>query len=65
MVAAEMRRKKLRSGTQEVVVEDSDEQFIKNEVDPILDKITAQGIHSLTARERKILENARKKMSGS
>ncbi len=33
------------------------------EVDPILEKISAQGIQSLTAREREILESARKKMS--
>lgn len=38
--------------------------FISQEVDPILDKISAQGIHSLTERERKILEAARAKMSG-
>ena len=38
-------------------------EFISREVDPILDKISAHGIHSLTDRERKILEAARKKMS--
>jgi membrane associated rhomboid family serine protease len=38
-------------------------EFISKEVDPILDKISKQGIHSLTERERKILEAARKKMS--
>lgn len=37
--------------------------FISREVDPILDKISAQGIHSLTQRERAILEAARNKMS--
>jgi membrane associated rhomboid family serine protease len=36
--------------------------FISREVDPILDKISAKGIHSLTARERRILEEARNKM---
>jgi membrane associated rhomboid family serine protease len=36
--------------------------FISKEVDPILEKISAQGIHSLTERERKILEAARSKM---
>jgi len=41
---------------------DTDE-FLKAEVDPILEKISAHGIHSLTAREREILENARKKMT--
>ncbi|MFN7141282.1 MAG: DUF6576 domain-containing protein, partial [Limisphaerales bacterium] len=39
------------------------EEFISQEVDPILDKISSQGIHSLTDRERRILEAARKKMS--
>jgi membrane associated rhomboid family serine protease len=38
------------------------EEFISREVDPILDKISAQGIQSLTERERKILEAARKKI---
>ncbi len=38
------------------------EEFISREVDPILDKISAHGIQSLTERERKILESARKKM---
>ena len=38
------------------------EEFISREVDPILDKISAHGIQSLTERERKILEAARKKM---
>jgi hypothetical protein len=32
-------------------------------VDPILDKISAHGIQSLTDRERKILDAARKKMA--
>ncbi len=39
------------------------EEFISREVDPILDKISAHGIQSLTERERKILEAARKKMA--
>jgi len=43
--------------------EDSTEEFVKSEVDPILDKISAQGIQSLTERERKILEKARARMS--
>lgn len=38
-------------------------EFISREVDPILDKISAHGIQSLTERERKILESARAKMS--
>ena len=43
--------------------DDSTDDFLKNEVDPILEKISAHGIHSLTAREREILENARKKIT--
>src|SRR5207247_9817250 len=39
------------------------EEFLSKEVDPILDKISAQGIQSLTDRERKILESARQKMA--
>jgi membrane associated rhomboid family serine protease len=43
--------------------EASTDEFVKNEVDPILDKISRQGIQSLTARERDILEKARAKMA--
>lgn len=38
------------------------EDFIRREVDPILDKISAHGLHSLTDRERKTLERARERM---
>jgi membrane associated rhomboid family serine protease len=38
-------------------------EFISREVDPILDKISAHGIHSLTEQERQILDAARKKMA--
>ncbi len=37
----------------------SDEDFMRDEIDPILDKISREGMQSLTARERKILESAR------
>src|SRR5882672_4115677 len=37
-------------------------EFLSKEVDPILDKISAHGIQSLTDRERRILEAAREKM---
>ncbi len=37
--------------------------FISQEIDPILDKISAQGIHSLTDAERKTLANARNELS--
>ena len=40
----------------------SPDEFLAKEVDPILDKISQHGIHSLTERERKILETARKKI---
>jgi membrane associated rhomboid family serine protease len=38
------------------------EEFLSREVDPILEKISAQGIQSLTQRERDILEAARARM---
>jgi hypothetical protein len=41
-----------------------DEEFLSKEVDPILDKISASGIQSLTDRERRVLEKARAKMAG-
>ena len=39
------------------------EEYFSKEVDPILDKISAQGIQSLTERERRILQNARDRMA--
>ncbi|PWU13088.1 MAG: hypothetical protein C5B50_20000 [Verrucomicrobia bacterium] len=39
------------------------DEFLSKEVDPILDKISAHGIQSLTERERRILEAAREKMA--
>jgi len=41
----------------------SDDEFVQTEVDPILEKISARGIQSLTKRERDVLENARAKMA--
>jgi membrane associated rhomboid family serine protease len=38
------------------------EEFLSKEVDPILDKITARGIQSLTERERRILQAARERI---
>jgi membrane associated rhomboid family serine protease len=52
-----------RSSAGEPDEEDSTDHFVKSEVDPILDKISAHGIQSLTERERKILEKARARMS--
>ena len=46
-----------------VVIDVQGEEFISKEVDPILDKISAHGIQSLTERERQILEKARSKMA--
>lgn len=43
---------------------DQDADFISREVDPILEKISAHGIQSLTAEERRVLERARDWMSG-
>jgi membrane associated rhomboid family serine protease len=43
--------------------EQSADEFVQSEVDPILDKISAHGIQSLTAREREILEKARARMT--
>ena len=43
--------------------EESTDQFVKSEVDPILDKISTHGIQSLTESERKILEKARARMT--
>ena len=39
--------------------------FVEEQVDPILEKISAHGIQSLTPREREILEAARQKMTRS
>ena len=41
----------------------STDEFVKSEVDPILDKISQHGIQSLTERERQILEKARARMA--
>jgi membrane associated rhomboid family serine protease len=48
--------------TLEPVKKKSDVDFMASEVDPILEKISAHGIQSLTVRERAVLEAARKKM---
>jgi hypothetical protein len=41
----------------------SNDEFLKYEVDPILEKISAKGLQSLTPRERQILETAREKIT--
>jgi membrane associated rhomboid family serine protease len=40
----------------------ADDNFISREIDPILDKIAAEGFESLTEKERKVLDAGRKKM---
>jgi len=40
------------------------EQFISNEIDPILDKIAREGMHSLSRAERKLLAQGRDKIAG-
>ena len=39
------------------------EQFISEEVDPLLEKISREGLQSLTRRERRILAQAREKLA--
>ena len=39
------------------------EEFMRREVDPILDKINAHGLQSLTPRERQTLERARERIA--
>ncbi|MCU0782581.1 MAG: rhomboid family intramembrane serine protease [Verrucomicrobia bacterium] len=60
--AAAVRGRPWRTTPTETEPELPPDEFISREVDPILDKISAHGIQSLTDRERKILETARKKM---
>ena len=61
--AASVRGRPWRAPGPEPIADLPPEEFISKEVDPILDKISAHGIHSLTEHERNILEAARKKMA--
>jgi hypothetical protein len=62
--AASVRGRSWRtSGSSSIEPEVAPEEFISKEVDPILDKISAHGLQSLTEQERKILDAAQKKMS--
>jgi len=61
--AASLRGRKWPAGSAPSEPEAAPEEFISKEVDPILDKISAHGIQSLTDKERKVLEAAQKKMS--
>ncbi len=56
---AKLRRRPKLNETQEL----GSDEFISKQVDPILDKISAHGIQSLTDRERQILQAARAKMA--
>ena len=56
------RRKDWRKPNVVDAAEVTDQDFMSRDVDPILDKISKHGIHSLTEHERKILEKARSKM---
>jgi hypothetical protein len=40
----------------------SADQFVAEEIDPLLEKISRRGLASLSRRERRLLEQARKKM---
>jgi membrane associated rhomboid family serine protease len=62
-LAAAKGKKKFWSSTAGTGEDFSTDEFLQREVDPILDKISAHGIQSLTAREREILEKARAKMA--
>ena len=57
---AESRKSALRRPVLVPLEEKAPADFVASEVDPILDKISAHGIQSLTAREREVLESARK-----
>lgn len=61
--ASSRRGRSWRTSSVQAEPEAAPEEFISKEVDPILDKISAHGLQSLTERERKILDAAQKKMS--
>jgi len=61
--AAVARGRSWQAGSAPAEADTAPEEFISQQVDPILDKISAHGIQSLTDKERKILEAAQKKMS--
>jgi len=61
--AASTKRKFWRKESSQPTEDLPPAEFISREVDPILDKISAHGIQSLTDRERRILEAARARMA--
>ena len=52
----------VRRAAAPTATQEEDLDFIASQVDPILDKISEKGLHSLTDKEREILEKARKNM---
>ncbi len=58
----EVRRPRVAPTTES---EEDDDDFVAREIDPILEKINAQGIQSLTDRERRALERARERIRRS
>jgi membrane associated rhomboid family serine protease len=62
LVKVPSQKSALWRGKAEPPEELSADEFLSKQVDPILDKISAHGIQSLTDRERKILEKARERM---
>jgi membrane associated rhomboid family serine protease len=63
LLVATRRRQGSEEPTRPVTTNDLPaDEFIRRKVDPILDKISTHGLHSLTEGERQILEIARKKM---
>ena len=63
LVRAAARSRPWRTAGVKVAPDLPPEEFISQEVDPILDKISAHGMQSLTERERKTLADAQKKMA--
>ncbi len=60
---AKKEKSSLRRTQLEPLPEKEPADFVASEVDPILDKISAHGIQSLTPREREILETARNRIT--
>lgn len=57
--------RRTRTAAAPVAEPDDDDDFVAREIDPILEKINAQGIQSLTDRERRALERARERIRRS
>jgi hypothetical protein len=57
------RRKQIRRQQQERMERMSADQFVEEQVDPILEKIARDGLHSLTKDERRMLERGSAKIA--